>query len=886
MSFWNKAALGRRTAKIARPLPEDRFPAESFEALEPRTLLYTTPFLAGLPALSLLENPNDTVVRIHTSMGNIDIELYDAAAGTGSTTEPAPLTVANFLRYLNMGRLDETFIHRSADTGTDTDFVVQGGGFYFDDITGLDTVNLGISGTDISVDASDSSFTSATRGAFSRIRVGDRLTTTGFGSAANNGTFTVTRVISNEKFTVAPIVPLVTEAAGATVTVDFATVADEPGADADADGKADTRSNLERTIAMARRGNNPFTPEDESKDSATSQFFFNMQDNSFLDADGFSVFGKVIQGWDIVQAIAGLPVHDYADIDRKTQTPLPGANEDSFALREVPVQGTVTEGGGLPSQDLREFNLVFITDGEVIKAQNSDRFYGEVLYYPEGWRGNTVRETVHLMNTDLNTTVFYQIIAHFETAGRDQVLASGRLVPGAREAVRISDFADSTFISNVPENRGFAYEIRVTPRPPNSPGGSFSSLAASLEHFDFGVLTEESFISVGQLTVPTLLQWGFGHANTGVGHSPFVTFQNISNQTTTVRVIFYTNAGSFSSSKTIEAQRRGGLNINQISPPSDAPQLVKDAWAAGLPFSMLVTSDQPIIAASSQYFSQTASPAQKLGSSAAGTVGGALSAGFLAAARIPTGGQSVVSLMYSSTVPPAIIVNFEFFLTDGTRLNGQPLVLASGRHADYNLATANPSLPLDQFFSIRYSVQLGSGALTAHYFAVDGGDAVSTPFSVVSTNTLYFSDLFLDPTSSPSSYNEYLSIFNPYSDPTVTVTYRVRFHFADSAGVEVMFPPDAQGTLGAYERVDLNLRALLVQLVPRIQSDPLFHNFSATVFADVRRGTSSIAPSAVVAQVTRVDSATGVSYTSLGMVDSGRPLLFMNDGSLSGAVGG
>lgn len=56
--------------------------------------------------------------------------------------------------------------------------------------------------------------------------------------------------------------------------------------------------NLRGTIAMART-NNP--------DSATSQFFINLQDNRSLDKspinDGYAVFGKVIEGMDVVDDI-------------------------------------------------------------------------------------------------------------------------------------------------------------------------------------------------------------------------------------------------------------------------------------------------------------------------------------------------------------------------------------------------------------------------------------------------------------------------------------------------------------------------------------------------------------------------------------------------------
>ena len=71
------------------------------------------------------------------------------------------------------------------------------------------------------------------------------------------------------------------------------------------------------TVAMART-NDP--------DSATSQFFINVNDNEFLnypgqDGYGYCVFGKVIEGMDVVDNIAKLPTrnkkgHDDVPIKR------------------------------------------------------------------------------------------------------------------------------------------------------------------------------------------------------------------------------------------------------------------------------------------------------------------------------------------------------------------------------------------------------------------------------------------------------------------------------------------------------------------------------------------------------------------------------------------
>lgn len=57
----------------------------------------------------------EIMVRFETPLGDIDVELFD---------QDAPLTVANFLNYVNDGDYVNTFFHRSVPG-----FVIQGGGF-------------------------------------------------------------------------------------------------------------------------------------------------------------------------------------------------------------------------------------------------------------------------------------------------------------------------------------------------------------------------------------------------------------------------------------------------------------------------------------------------------------------------------------------------------------------------------------------------------------------------------------------------------------------------------------------------------------------------------------------------------------------------------------
>ncbi|MEX1012136.1 MAG: peptidylprolyl isomerase [Waddliaceae bacterium] len=76
-------------------------------------------------------------------------------------------------------------------------------------------------------------------------------------------------------------------------------------------------SNARGTIAMARTSD---------PHSATSQFFINVQDNTFLDQSpqghGYCAFGKVIEGMDIVDTIKKVSTHSNKGFDDVPEEPV------------------------------------------------------------------------------------------------------------------------------------------------------------------------------------------------------------------------------------------------------------------------------------------------------------------------------------------------------------------------------------------------------------------------------------------------------------------------------------------------------------------------------------------------------------------------------------
>ena len=77
-----------------------------------------TPFIFVSALCALLSfNVQSTIVEIRTSLGIIEVNLFD------NTT---PATVANFLSYANSGAYADSVVHRSV-----SNFVIQGGGFTY-----------------------------------------------------------------------------------------------------------------------------------------------------------------------------------------------------------------------------------------------------------------------------------------------------------------------------------------------------------------------------------------------------------------------------------------------------------------------------------------------------------------------------------------------------------------------------------------------------------------------------------------------------------------------------------------------------------------------------------------------------------------------------------
>lgn len=233
--------------------------------------------IIALSALTLSLSSQATIVEFDVTISNevkkVKVNLFD---------ETTPITVSNFLKYVNDGRYTDTVIHRAIDG-----FIVQGGGFTFENELPLTAVDA------------DSA-------------------------------------IQNE-----PV-----------------------------------WSNVKGTIAMAKIGS--------QVDSATNQWFFNLENNSAnldLQNGGFTVFGQVIEGMESIESITSLsfcgeiPMPDYSQ-DHCSNGDLPGV-ENFVTINQI----TIYDPDVTSANNLSLVKNTLIEDANKIPDTNNSSSGGSFAWF-------------------------------------------------------------------------------------------------------------------------------------------------------------------------------------------------------------------------------------------------------------------------------------------------------------------------------------------------------------------------------------------------------------------------------------------------------------------------------------------------------------------------
>ena len=722
--------------------------AASFEVLESRTLLSDTPF----PSLSDLESNTNAVVRIETNFGDIDIELFSSEA---------PITVLNFLNnYVLTGKLDQTFFHRDTNLQTNGSGIdiLQGGGFYFDDVAGVSQV--------------DSS------------------------------------------------VPIVLESAA-------------------------VRENVERTIAMARTN---------APNSATSQFFFNVSNNSdelpSAADNGYAVFGRVIQGWSVVQTISALQLRDISGDAPIAGNPLAGT------FTETPVTSSYNDA----LNRVREQDLVFVINAEVIKQGAAYNFFSQRMVYPEGNRTDFSSETINLSNPN-SVPLIYQVIVRYEYEKREEVISRGTLAANTSLAIPLSVAGQSSPNLVRVEN---PYAIVVESAAATGVTNALP-MAVSSTRSDFRATTSEEFFNVAGRSDADLRTWDFARVERNSLSKEFVTWLNLSDTTATITLTFYrTGAAPITSTYTTEAFRRGGAEVFS---------LIGTTLPEGVAYGLRVTSTQNIVAQLSDWDiaadGEDPNVVYTPGWSVMGTPGGTATSGAIADAQIyGTNYTSILSFVNpGSTVAVITLSIWRTSRADGD-LPIQRIVppIASGGRADYSLSTTNLGIPEGERFTVTYTS--GAAIVAGQYTAVNetnrhlespvpGDSGISTSAITSTAAALGFTNASIDPTRTNGTEVTVLSLFNPFAASAITFNYTVDAYFSDGTSIAV-----SSGGMTRNARIDIRIDTN-TDLKNKAASGAAFQSFTLVVRGTGVNGstTNNIAG---YAQLTRVDTQLGTSMTTQG----------------------
>ena len=533
-----------------------------------------------------------------------------------------------------------------------------------------------------------------------------------------------------------------------------------------------SRSNLTRTVAMARLGGQP--------NSATSQFFINLANNTNLDSvdGGFTVFARVATdaSWAVVQSIIS-----GTTINITNNSPFNGTGQGS------PDDGLpIRTGTGFTGSGVGENQLVTIIDAEVIKPRNVAAFYAFRYYYPEGFAGSTINEFLPIGNPG-STTANYQVIVRSETrnakpAGnadfwyRDKVINTSSLAGNRRGGITLSTFQQPN--ANLVPSQGKPYGIEVWSTTP---------LAVTLSHYDFGSSTIEGF-STRPTDLNTWRKWTFADVTKGANFNAFPVWQNLSDTAVNVAVKFVATDGT---SQTVnfsaEAFRRGGLALASLNTIADGR------------YSVEITSDQPIIAALTQY--DTTSTLSKGGATEVGITGNGARAAVLPQATVltsTTGGNTTttaspeISLYNPSGVTAIVTLIFSFsdpLLNDITYTGSGNLIVGPGQRRTFDPASdtnLRDSLA-GKTFSIRYNVASAANIFASvrqlRNFNSANTDFGTSPFAYSAATSHLFAEGFMNGARANNDLFETISVYNPnaafFNAPGVTASVTVRFLFSD-----------------------------------------------------------------------------------------------------------
>ena len=569
------------------------------------------------------------------------------------------------------------------------------------------------------------------------------------------------------------------------------------------------RSNLERTLSIAKLGGDP--------DSGSSQFFINLQDNSAnLDNQngGFTVFARVLddRSWGVVQNItSNVVTDDFTSVD----PPL------TSALNETPVRS------GTAGNAATEDNLVYIVDAEVIKGLGADGLYEHRLAYPEGFRGGASATTLALTNPN-TVSADYQVILRYASGRRDQAVAFGTLAPHETKFLNYQAGLAFAF-----PNTSFAVEVWSN----TSEGGcNPQPISAHLSHQSNGnapgSVAGESLVDPSNLPEAAKRNWLFGGLPTFNEYVPggtaernaFLQWQNLEARDGIVQVrLLFSDRDPIVNTFELDALRRDGMPVARTA----------EVGTNFTGFHVISTVD--IVAGITTYDAIRNGSGDIVASSAAMTPGVpnlASTRGSVAGVAIPASPANA-TLTISNREAADATVTLRYVRSSGATVT-RAVTVPGDRAREVVLDSAALGIPVGESFTVLYE-STGRVAVHAYVGSVRDNGTVgvgATPAAIYASSSALF--------AAPPLPGETLTVFNPSTNAAVTVSFQIQLHFYN--GTVETAPLVSLGALG---RVDVNVASLAAQV------GRAGEGYSYTSVSEGRSGAATV-PSAIIAQRSRL----------------------------------
>ncbi|MFG0325924.1 MAG: S8 family serine peptidase [Phycisphaerales bacterium JB037] len=364
------------------------------------------------------------------------------------------------------------------------------------------------------------------------------------------------------------------------------------------------------------------------------------------------------------------------------------------------------------------------------------------VYYPEGFANENTSTFVPIANPNSQETRVV-VIARYETGDRDEVIGDFTIAPNARSGLTIT--TPDLFAAGQSLVRGLTpYSVEVRSELP---------VAASFSHYDSFLVQGQS--GLGESFINRVdRNWAFGEVQRGPEVRDFLLFQNTTDGPVKITTTLFDEAGdSFSITRTIEANRRGGLDINALR--FDGSPLANGAYG------VLVQAEGEIVAVLSHFDNVNAGASGSAGVPGGGDTSGAIPEGQLGLRS----GSERLSILNANGADTEVLLSFLF--QNGTSYRTIVEVDAQSRKG-IDVASL-PNFPIGQPYSVTFESDLPV-ALTLPTAAF--GDEFAASFSDRAYSLWSFGEGFRP--KNGTSVQEYLRLYNP-SDSDILAEITLQF---------------------------------------------------------------------------------------------------------------